>query len=193
MMRTIEVVPHDPEWAARFRKEAVALKGIFGEQMQDVHHIGSTAVPGLSAKPVIDILVEVGNIEEVDTLNETLVERGYLAKGEFGIPGRRFFVKGTEEDRSHNIHVFEAGSDCVAQHLNFRDYLIAHPREAESYGRLKEVLARQFPHDIMGYMRGKHDFIRDMLGKATEWKEAVSCGEVLGDGGRPCPGDRKEY
>lgn len=169
-MRTIEVIPHDREWAARFRKEAVFLKSIFEGLMQDVHHIGSTAVPDLPAKPIIDLLVEVADIEKVDAHNDRLVEFGYIPKGEFGIPGRRFFIKGGEENRTHHIHVFETGSSCVAQHLVLRDYLIAHPQDAEAYGRLKEVLARQFPRDIMGYMRGKNDFIQDLLQKAGAWR-----------------------
>jgi len=167
--RTIQIVPHDPEWAALYRKEAVFLKSIFGHEMQDVHHIGSTAVPGLAAKPIIDLLVEVADIARIDAYNDRLIESGYIPKGEFGIPGRRFFIKGSEENRTHHVHVFAADSPCVAQHLVLRDYLIAHPRDAEAYGRLKEVLARQFPHDIMGYMRGKNDFIRDLLEKAGAW------------------------
>ena len=85
MTRRIEVVPHDPEWAARFRKEAVFLRSIFEGLMEDVHHIGSTAVPGLPAKPVIDLLVEVADIEKVDVHNDRLVELGYIPKGEFGM------------------------------------------------------------------------------------------------------------
>jgi GrpB-like predicted nucleotidyltransferase (UPF0157 family) len=167
--RTIEVVPHDPKWAARFRKEAVFLKSIFGPEMLDVHHIGSTSVPGLAAKPIIDLLVEVADISKIDAYNDRLSELGYIPKGEFGIPGRRFFIKGSEENRTHHIHVFATGSACVAQHLVLRDYLVAHPQDAEAYGRLKEVLAPQFPQDITGYMRGKNDFIHDLLERAGAW------------------------
>ena len=102
MTRTIEVVPHDPKWAARFRKEAVFLKSIFGPEMLDVHHIGSTSVPGLAAKPIIDLLVEVADISKIDAYNDRLSELGYIPKGEFGIPGRRFFIKGSEENRTHH-------------------------------------------------------------------------------------------
>ena len=177
MTRAIGVVPYDPEWAARFRKEAVSLRSVFEELMEDVHHIGSTAVPGLPAKPIIDLLVEVADIEKVDVHNDRLVELGYIPKGEFGIAGRRFFIKGSEEDRSHHIHVFQTGSPCVAQHLVLRDYLVAHPEDAEAYGRLKEVLARQFPDDIMGYMRGKNDFLQDLLEKAGAWRSACAAEE----------------
>jgi GrpB-like predicted nucleotidyltransferase (UPF0157 family) len=135
-----------------------------------VHHVGSTAVPDIFAKPIIDILVEVQCVGRIDEFNQEMIEQGYLPKGEFGISGRRFFIKGDEERRSHHIHVFQTGDPAIERHLAFRDYMIAHPEEAQAYGCLKQELAREFPHDIDSYMAGKNDFIKEIERKAHTWK-----------------------
>jgi GrpB-like predicted nucleotidyltransferase (UPF0157 family) len=170
MTRLIEVVPYDPHWPARFQEEADELAAIFGEDVVEIHHIGSTAIPGIHAKPIIDVLVEVQDIGGIDALNYAMIERGYLPKGEFGIHGRRFFIKGTEEDRTHHIHMFQTGNPEFERHLAFRDYLRAHPEEAEAYSRLKQELARRFPHDADSYMDGKNDWIKETERKAKAWK-----------------------
>jgi GrpB-like predicted nucleotidyltransferase (UPF0157 family) len=169
MSRRIEVVPHDPQWAEQFEQEVEELTLILGREIVAIHHIGSTAIPGIVAKPIIDVLVEVRDIERIDAFNGAMIARGYLPKGTFGIAGRRFFIKGDETHRTHHIHAFERGHPQVARHLAFRDYLRAHFGEAEAYGRLKEALARRFPHDIEGYMAGKHDFIREIERRAELW------------------------
>jgi GrpB-like predicted nucleotidyltransferase (UPF0157 family) len=170
MSREIKVVPYDTRWSDRFRKEADELAAIFGEEAVAIHHIGSTAIPGIYAKPIIDILVEVQDIERVDAFNREMAKRGYLPKGEFGIRGRRFFIKGTEESRTHHIHVFQTGDPEFERHLNFRDYLRAHPEEARAYSRLKKELARKFPHDIDSYMAGKNDLTKELERRAKAWK-----------------------
>jgi GrpB-like predicted nucleotidyltransferase (UPF0157 family) len=171
MVRHIEVVPHDPRWRELFEEEADQLDAIFGAEVVAIHHIGSTAIPNISAKPIIDILVEVQRIERIDAFNREMIERGYLPKGEFGISGRRFFIKGDEEQRSHHIHIFQAGNPEMERHLAFRDYMIAHPEEAEAYSLLKQELAREFPHDAERYMAGKNDFIKEIERKALAWKK----------------------
>jgi GrpB-like predicted nucleotidyltransferase (UPF0157 family) len=171
MPRRIEVVPHEPEWSDVFREEAKELMAIFGDEMVAIHHIGSTAIPGICAKPIIDVLVEVQNIEKIDAFDRVMAEHGYLPKGDFGIPGRRFFIKGTEERRTHHIHVFQTGDPEFERHLAFRDYLRAHPEEAQAYGRLKQALARRFPYDIEGYMAGKNNLIKETERKAKAWKD----------------------
>lgn len=99
----------------------------------NIHHIGSTSVPGLMAKPVIDILVEVGTINVVDSYNEAMKKQiGYLPKGENGIPNRRYFSKGGD-NRTHQVHVYQQGDEKIASHLMFRDYLITHPKVASEY------------------------------------------------------------
>jgi GrpB-like predicted nucleotidyltransferase (UPF0157 family) len=162
-------MPYDANWPALFREEAARLEAVFGPELIALHHIGSTSVPGLAAKPIIDMLPVVRDIEAVDGLNEALGELGYVARGEYGVPGRRYFRKGGEIHRTHQMHCFQRDNPGVARHLAFRDYLIAHPDEAEAYGRLKARLAQQFPTDIVGYMNGKDAFIKERERMALAW------------------------
>ena len=171
MARRIDVVPYDPRWPSLFREEAKQLEMIFGGEIVAIHHVGSTAIPNISAKPIVDVLVEVRCIERIDEFEQEMTERGYLPKGEFGIVGRRFFIKGNEEQRTHHVHIFEAGDPKTERYLAFRDYIIAHPDEAEAYSRLKQDLAVRFPHDIESYMAGKDDFIEEIERKASVWKK----------------------
>jgi len=170
MARTITVVPYDPCWPQRFQREADRLAAIFGAQVVAIHHIGSTAIPHIHAKPIIDLLVAVQDVNRIDAFDAEMTRRGYLPRGTFGIPGRRFFIKGSEKARTHHIHVFGHGHPAIARHLNFRDYLIAHPQQAQAYSRLKQRLARQFPHDIEGYMAGKDAFIQSINRQARAWR-----------------------
>ena len=101
MQRVIEVVDHDPGWKGQFEAEADIWRRLLGKDVVAIHHVGSTAIPGICAKPIIDLLVVVRDIERVDELDAEMVSRGYLPRGEYGIPGRRFFIKGTETHRTH--------------------------------------------------------------------------------------------
>ncbi len=165
-MRNIVVVPYDPSWPEKFQLEAAKIAAILGQELLSIHHIGSTAIPGISAKPIIDMMPVVRSIEKVEEFNPTLMQLGYEPKGENGIPGRRFFVKGGDEHRTHHVHTYESGNPEVARHLDFRDYLMAHPQEAQRYASLKLELAKEFPHDIFGYMAGKDAFIKEIISKA---------------------------
>jgi GrpB-like predicted nucleotidyltransferase (UPF0157 family) len=173
MTRKVEVVPHDPTWVNLFRAEADILVNIFGDQLVAIHHIGSTAIPGIVAKPILDFLVEVHEIQQVDILNNNMEKFDYQPRGEYGISGRRYFVKQSGEVHTCHIHTFQTGDPQVERHLNFRDYLIAHPQDALAYSRLKEDLARQFPEDIDSYVAGKDHFIQNIDDKALEWKQSL--------------------
>jgi GrpB-like predicted nucleotidyltransferase (UPF0157 family) len=151
-----------------FEAEASLLTSIMGTELVRLHHIGSTAVPGLRSKPIIDMLAEVRNIE-LDSLDERMASAGYTPKGEYGIPGRRYFYRGTGEKHSHHLHAFQTGDAEIARHLLFRDYLRSHPGEARDYGELKESLATRFPTDIEAYMDGKDAFINEMDRRAVAW------------------------
>jgi len=169
-MRNVTVVPHDARWSCLFEEEAYELATIFGEEVVQVHHIGSTAIPGIYAKPIVDVLVEVRDIEKIEACDQQMAERGYFPKGEFGIHGRRFFIKGNEGRRTHHVHVFQVGDAEAERHLAFRDYLRVHPEEAQAYSRLKQHLASRFPNDIDSYMDGKDDWIKETERKARAWK-----------------------
>jgi GrpB-like predicted nucleotidyltransferase (UPF0157 family) len=171
MARKIKVLPHDPNWSKLFKAEANKLAAVLGQEVIAIHHIGSTAIPNISAKPIVDILVEVYDIEQIDEFNEEMMKLGYQPKGEFGIPGRRFFIKGDDSTRTHHVHTFQTGHPRIERYLNFRDYMMAHPEEAQAYSRLKEKLAQRFPEDIKGYMAGKDRFIKETDRKARAWRE----------------------
>ncbi|HEK9102461.1 GrpB family protein [Bacillus pfraonensis] len=169
-MRKIVVVPYENHWIEKFQIEEKRLKEAMPEPVK-VHHIGSTSVPGLAAKPIVDMIMEVEDIERVDNWNERFEELGYIVKGENGIAGRRFFIHGTEEKRSYHLHVFETGNSEITRHLAFRDYMMAHCEEAESYASLKKDLAEKFTYNGEQYTEGKTDFVRNIDEKAKEWLE----------------------
>lgn len=170
-MRKVEVVPHNPQWRDAFEAEAKPVAVALGENVVAIHHIGSTAIPDIYAKPVVDLLVEVGDITEVDGRSSAMESLGYEVMGEYGIPGRRYFRKDNREGiRMHNIHAFEAGSTEVERHLAFRDYMIAHPGEARRYSELKMKLAEAHPQSMDGYMDGKDGFIKEMDRRAARWR-----------------------
>jgi GrpB-like predicted nucleotidyltransferase (UPF0157 family) len=165
------VVPHDPNWRSAFETEskliALALKG----NAVAIHHIGSTAIPQIHAKPIIDMLVEVKDLMAVDTQGSVVEALGYQAMGEFGISGRRFFRKGNEAGiRTHHIHTFEVDSPQIERHLKFRDYMISNPEDAQQYSELKQQLANKYSDNIQGYMDGKAGFIKDIDLKAAKWR-----------------------
>jgi GrpB-like predicted nucleotidyltransferase (UPF0157 family) len=170
-MRKVEVLPHNPQWRVAFEAEARQVATALGETVVAIHHIGSTAIPNIYAKPVVDLLVEVKEITDVDGRSSAMESLGYEALGEFGIPGRRYFRKDNQDGiRTHHIHAFEAGSAEVERHLAFRDYMIAHPGAAQKYSELKRTLARDHPQSIEGYMAGKDGFIKEMERRAIQWR-----------------------
>lgn len=177
-MRHVVVVKFDPAWAGRYQAEAAVVQNILGKNCTAVYHMGSTAVPGLAAKPIIDILPVVRDIATVDAENPQFEAVGYEAMGEYGIPGRRYFRKGCGDDETFHIHVFgQDSTEEIHRHLAVRDFLRTHPASAAAYGRLKLQLAHQFPWDIEAYCDGKDAFVKDLECQALEW-----AGQLL-DGG----------
>ena len=157
--RIIRVVDYDPRWPEIFETERIILSEVLDEQIVHIHHIGSTAVPGLAAKPIIDILPEVRDVNKLDRYNAEMEKAGYTPKGEFGIPGRRLFTK-DNQNGAFNVHAFDAGSPGAVRHIAFRDYLIAHPEIAKEYGELKRKCARECDNDIEKYSALKNDFVK---------------------------------
>jgi GrpB-like predicted nucleotidyltransferase (UPF0157 family) len=138
----------------------------------ELHHIGSTAIPGIVAKPVIDMLGIVPTLEGLDARTHRLTMLGYEALGEFGIPGRRYFRKNAPDGtRTHQLHAFAAGSPEIQRHLDFRDYLRAFPAEAAAYAALKEGLAQRCGGDMGAYTEGKTEFIRAVERRASTWRQ----------------------
>ncbi|RSK27165.1 GrpB family protein [Bacillus sp. HMF5848] len=171
-MRKVEVVPYKEEWKTLFEMESKNIKGIFKEHIVNVYHIGSTAIPNINAKPVIDIMAEVYDICVVDNFNVEMEKLGYKAHGEHGIRKRRFYSKGGDA-RTHHVHIFEKESVEINRHLTFRDYMIAHPEDAIKYSELKQELAHKFSTNIDKYIEGKDSFIKAIDIKAKQWKDQV--------------------
>lgn len=170
-MRRVEVVEYDEKWTKRYEEEAGKIERLFEGDLVSIHHIGSTSVPGLKAKPIIDIMPVVNQIECVDSLIGHMEALGYRSFGENGIPKRRFFAKG-DDVRTVHIHVFEAGDKGVMRHLAFRDYLSTFPEVRDEYALLKQQLAEQHPDDIESYIQGKQKWICETERLATLWYTA---------------------
>ncbi|HEX7976470.1 MAG TPA: GrpB family protein [Anaerolineales bacterium] len=170
-IKHVRVVPHDPTWVESYRKEAHKLATILGSEVTGIYHAGSTSIRGIKAKPVVDILVAVRDIQKIDGYDTRMTEAGYEAIGELGISGRRFFTKTQDDTRTHNIHIFQYDHPEVEQMLNFRDYLRTFSAEAQRYSRLKEELSAVFPEDIDAYTAGKSSFIREVIRKAKQWRQ----------------------
>lgn len=167
MIKNIVVTPYNPEWPALFEAEALKIRKALGDNCIAVHHVGSTSVPGLSAKPVIDMIVVLKNPEEAIRPLESL---GFVYKGEFNIPMRFYFNR-----VGVNLHVYEEGHPEIELNLLFRDYLRNHPEVRDEYARLKETLLKdsasfEKKNSIFtGYTLGKDAFIRKVL-KAANFK-----------------------
>ncbi len=160
---------YNPGWNNLYKTESGKIAEILGSQLVAIHHIGSTSVKGLHAKPVIDIMPVVKNITPVDGFNKEFEALGYECMGEYGIAGRRFFRRGGEV-RTHHVHIFqESNQKDILRHLAVRNYLREFPEIAKAYGELKKTLARQFPEDIESYCDGKNSFVKALEQAALEW------------------------
>lgn len=170
-MRNVKVVPYNQQWVVLFQEAETELRAAFGKNLLVLHHIGSTAIPGMVAKPVIDIMPVVQNIENVANAESALARIGYQPRGEYGISGRRYFVKEVEGQRTHHVHAFEFNHPAVVRHIAFRDYLITHPIEAKRYAELKMKLAEQYRDERQHYVEGKSSLIAELERRALAWKE----------------------
>lgn len=165
----IRIVPYDPTWPERFERERALLEDTIGDWMVDgsVHHVGSTAVPGLAAKPVIDILAGVSSLEESRACFGRLGEIGYVY-----FPYRseemHWFCKPNPSRRTHHLHLIPTGGERFRDELAFRDYLRAHKDVAEEYGALKRRLAEEFRNDREAYTEAKTEFIGATLVRAFD-------------------------
>ncbi|TKD72667.1 GrpB family protein [Pseudalkalibacillus hwajinpoensis] len=167
-MRKVEVHDYKEVWLEMFQLEAQKLERILGENVIEIHHIGSTAVSGMKAKPIIDLMPVVKDLALVDSKNEQMKEIGYESRGENGIKDRRYFQKGGD-NRSHHVHVFQTGNPDIDRHLAFRDYLSEHPVDHKRYSEKKEELANMYPFEMESYIEGKDFLVKEIETKALEW------------------------
>ncbi len=159
----VELRDHDPSWAELFESERLLLAQVFGERAAAIEHIGSTSVPDLCAKPIVDILVGLRELELTDDDVAGMVDLGYEYLGEYGLPGRLFFRKG--EPRTHNVHVVEHGGMHWERQLIFRDALRTDPEERRAYDQFKRRLAAEgHPREV--YTELKTPFIQEVEKRA---------------------------
>ena len=172
------VVPYDPNWPLLFEEERRRITAAVGHIVAGVHHVGSTSIPGMPSKPILDIAVLLHKFEDGERCIEPLERIDYVHKGvdEVDISGDRFFLKGYhshgtcpdgEEIRTHVLHMYTLDSPIRRDHFQFRDYLIAHPEAAAGYARLKLALADKHSDDRTSYSAGKRSFIREVIAKAA--------------------------
>ncbi len=163
---TVALRQYDGRWAELFELERARLQAALGNDVLAVEHIGSTSVPGLTAKPILDIGVAVENFDTAFALVPRLEGLGYTFRGEQGIPRRHYFVQGADTKRTHHLHMLERTNPEWRDLLGFRDRLRAQPETAQAYERLKRQLAEQHPNDREAYTDGKVEFVRAVLGRA---------------------------
>lgn len=169
MAQHVIVKEYNFNYPLMFEKEKEILIKILNNNLVNIYHIGSTAVPNLKSKPIIDIMISVKSLEEVDKKKNEFVNIDYEYLGEFGIKGRRYLRKGRDE-RTHQIHIFKNDDKYnLIRHLAVRDYLRTHDDVAFKYGELKEKLAKLFPYDIEKYCDGKDEFVKNMEKLAINW------------------------
>lgn len=174
-MRTIVVVEHDPAWPAQFESLRSRIHPAVSDIAAAIEHVGSTSVPGLAAKPIIDMVIVVPEAARIPEAIDRLAPLGYGHRGDLGVEGREAFSR-PDDLPPHHLYLCPHGNLSLRNHLTLRDHLRAHEADARAYGALKKRLAREFTHDIDSYMDGKTDFIVGILrdhGFTPEQIEAI--------------------
>jgi GrpB-like predicted nucleotidyltransferase (UPF0157 family) len=163
----VRIVDYDPSWPDLFQTECQALGEVF-EGRVVVEHVGSTSVPGLAAKPIVDILIGAASLKIIESRAPAIEALGYRYRPEFeeALPMRRYFEKPPETGQTHHLHCVEEGGDFWRDHLLFRDFLRGHPEVAVDYAALKRDLARRYGRDREGYSDAKSSFIEAVKTRA---------------------------
>jgi GrpB-like predicted nucleotidyltransferase (UPF0157 family) len=165
----VTIVDYNPAWPVMFEEEKAHLLNAAGIWIEDIQHVGSTAVPGLAAKPIIDIMIAIYSLSDVQKCVAPIESLGYDYTGEHGLPERHFFRKPPPDSwvgRTHHIHMVLKDSNQWTNQIHFRDYLRSHPEARRDYENLKRELARQFSADRFAYTDAKQEFIFAILRKA---------------------------
>ena len=164
---TVTLAPYDARWAEAFEDEAGRIRDALGALPADVAHVGSTAVPGLPAKPILDLMVGIAPDRDVAPYVAPLEGIGYAYRGEHGLPGRHYFVRDDASGRrTHHLHLVALGGPIWRAHLAFRDALRARPERRAAYEALKRDLAARHAGERLAYTEGKAAFIHETLRQA---------------------------
>lgn len=167
--RKSRVTPYNKSWPDLFKQEAKQIQQALGAFVKKIHHIGSSAIPNMPAKPIIDMMLECEDISDIEKIKIKLQPLGYLYFSRQVIPYRSFFTRKYTEEVGFHLHIYEQGDPQIKRHINFRDYMISHSEDAESYAKLKLSLAKQFKDDINNYSIGKDKFVQEIDMKAKLW------------------------
>ncbi len=167
----VRLIPHQREWEETARETISILKDLLGREAIDIQHVGSTAIREIKAKPIIDIVVGVHELEDILPYIEILEYHGFLFRGEV-VQGQYLFIREAHDDiRTHHIHITVWASSAWNNYINFRDYLNFHPQKAKEYEKYKEELALSFPDDRKSYTSGKEEIIQRLLEEARIWRK----------------------
>lgn len=166
MNNPIKIQKYDKNWPLLYKKESTELYSLLNGLIKCIYHIGSTSIPNMPSKPMIDMLIEVSNIDEIYLIEKKLLERGYENVSRDIIPFRSFLTKRESEETYYLIHFYEVGDPQVQRHLRFKNYLLHDTESFDVYANLKLELARSFTDDILSYVCGKSRFVKSIDYKA---------------------------
>ena len=167
--RTMDIVEYDKNWMRLFEIEKELLSDIFKDNVIRIEHFGSTSIPGIAAKPIIDIMIFVYDINKIELYDDKMKELGYTPKGENGMTGRRYFVKYKEDliNHTHHVHIYEEGGNpFIYEAFLFRDYLRVNEAARKKYEKTKKELAKQFYFEPLAYTDGKNACVAEILEEA---------------------------
>lgn len=163
---TVQLREHNAKWKSLFEEEKKRLLKDFPESLLEVSHGGSTAIPDIPAKPIIDMFAVVPSLDTASDMRAKLEKLGYHHRGADGVPERILFVKGDEENRTHHLQLVEHQSSEWKNHLLIKRYYLRHPEVAQQYAELKRALAAKYPNDRAAYGKGKDAFIKNVIKNA---------------------------
>ncbi len=168
MKREMKIVPYNSEWNEQYREIQTFLSKIFKDIVVDIQHFGSTAVEGMPAKPIIDVMVIVTDISKVDAYNAKMIEAGYVPRGENGIVGRRYFQKFATDGINHleHIHCYESNNPHASDELMFRDYLKINQEAFEKYKTIKLESSEKYRFSPAEYTEYKSQCVNEILEEA---------------------------
>jgi GrpB-like predicted nucleotidyltransferase (UPF0157 family) len=169
----IRIVDYEPSWPSSAAAELERIRDALGQLAVRLEHIGSTSVPGLASKPILDLQLSVAELEPVSAYVEPLERLGYMFAPAPESPDFHFFAKPAERPRSHHLHVCAAGSPHEHRHLAVRDFLRAHPAEVDAYAALKRRVAARHPEDRLAYIAGKEQHMAGLEARALDWRNRL--------------------